>query len=201
MRRIVFPGELVVEKPLRIENTYIENDKAYSKVLGLYEGEAGGIIPLEGVWEPHIGDLVVGVVAEARNKVYVIELSDFRRGLLVPGRYDKYELDYGDVIETEIKDIEGNKTVVLSEPRVLKGGMILKIKPIKVPRVIGKKSTMVKQISDSTKSQIVVGVNGVIWIQGGNAALAIEAILRIEEEAHVGGLTERIKLMLEKGGN
>ena len=88
-----------------------------------------------------------------------------------------------------------------SEPRVLKGGMILKIKPIKVPRVIGKKSTMVKQISDSTKSQIVVGVNGVIWIQGGNAALAIEAILRIEEEAHVGGLTERIKLMLEKGGN
>ena len=32
---------------------------------------------------------------------------------------------------------------------------------------------------------------------GGNDTLAIEAILRIENEAHVPGLTERIKRMLE----
>lgn len=197
MRQIVFPGEVVVEKPLRMANTFVEDNKAFSKILGLYEGSEGEIIPLEGVWDPQIGDTIVGIVAESRNRVYEIELSYFRKGLLIPGRFDKYELNYGDVIQAEIKDIEGNKTIVLSDPRVLKGGTILEIKPMKVPRIIGKKSTMVKQIADSTKSQIVVGVNGIVWIRGGNSTLAIEAILRIQDEAHVQGLTERIKRMLE----
>jgi exosome complex component RRP4 len=201
MRHIVFPGEMIVEKPLRLGNGFVENNRSYSKVLGLYGDDGSEIIPLEGVWEPHIGDIVVGIVAESRNKVYMIDLSYFKRVILVPGRFDKYELQYGDIIEAEIKDIEGNKTIVLSNPKVLEGGTILKIKPTKVPRVIGKKSTMVKQIADATNSEIVVGVNGIVWMHGGNTALAIEAILRVEREAHVQGLTERIKDMLEKGGN
>jgi exosome complex component RRP4 len=200
MRHIVIPGELVVERPMRVGNTFIEGDKAYSKILGLYESSDEEIIPLEGIWEPHVGDTVVGIVAESRNRVYEIELSYFKRAILVPGRYERYELRYGDIIQAGIKDIEGNKTIVLSEPKVLSGGTILKIKPTKVPRVIGKKSTMVKQIAESTKSHIAVGVNGIVWICGGNATLAIEAILRIEKEAHVPGLTERIKQMLESGG-
>jgi exosome complex component RRP4 len=197
MRRIVLPGEQISEKPIRVENAFTEGGRSYSGILGLYESQDREVVPLEGAWEPHIGDTVVGIVSESRNKVYGIDLSYFKRSILVSSKYDRYEFVYGDIIEAAIKDIEGNKTIILSEPKLLKDGMVLKIKPAKVPRVIGKQNTMVKQIIESTQSQIVVGVNGIIWIQGGNAALAIEAILRIENEAHVPGLTERIKKMLE----
>jgi exosome complex component RRP4 len=96
-----------------------------------------------------------------------------------------------------IKDIEGKKTIILTDPKVLGRGTMLRIKPSKVPRVIGKQSTMVKQIIEATKSQIVVGVNGIVWMSGGDTSLAIRAVLKIEGEAHVAGLTERIKHMLE----
>jgi exosome complex component RRP4 len=197
MRRIVLPGEQISEKPIRVENAFTLGGKSYSKILGLYENQDREVVPLEGVWEPHIGDTVVGIVSESRNKVYGVDLSYFKRSILVTSKFDRYEFVYGDIIEAAIKDIEGNKTIILSEPKLLKGGMLLKIKPVKVPRVIGKQNTMVKQIIEATQSEIIVGVNGIIWISGGNDTLAIEAILRIENEAHVPGLTERIKLMLE----
>jgi exosome complex component RRP4 len=166
-------------------------------VLGLYDNSNREVIPLEGSWEPRIGDTIVGVVSASKNKVYEVELSYFKRSILVPGKFDRYELQYGDIVEAVIKDIEGKKTIILSEPKLLGNGIVLKIKPSKVPRVIGKQSTMVKQIIEATKSQIVVGVNGLIWLSGGDTAMAISAVPKIENEAHVSGLTERIKHMLE----
>jgi exosome complex component RRP4 len=197
MRHIVIPGEVISDKPLRIGNAYVESGRSYSKVLGLYDSSDREVIPLEGSWEPRIGDTVVGVVSASKNKVYEVELSYFKRSILVPGKFDRYELVYGDIIEAVIKDIEGKKTIILTDPKVLGRGTMLRIKPSKVPRVIGKQSTMVKQIIEATKSQIVVGVNGIVWMSGGDTALAIRAVLKIEGEAHVTGLTERIKHMLE----
>ncbi len=71
---------------------------------------------------------------------------------------------------------------------MLYGGTILEIRPTKIPRVIGKNNTMVQQIAAMTKSTIVVGNNGIIWLKGGNVALATEAIRKIEDEAHTSGL-------------
>ena len=92
--------------------------------------------------------------------------------------------------------VNGKKEVMLSNPRLLKGGAIIKIKPTKIPRVLGKANTMAKQISELTKCDMVVGSNGIVWVRGENMALAIAAILRIESDAHVSGLTEKIKEML-----
>ncbi len=36
-----------------------------------------------------------------------------------------------------------------------------------------------------------------VWLKGGNIALATTAIRKIEDEAHTSGLTERIKNLLE----
>ncbi|HIJ97468.1 TPA: hypothetical protein H1009_00090 [archaeon] len=49
--------------------------------------------------------------------------------------------------------------------------------------------------------KIVVGQNGRIWIDGENPNIAIEAIKLIEAEAHTQGLTERVKIFLEKKTN
>lgn len=200
LRNIVLPGEIIAEKPSRIENGFVSDGRTYSKALGIYEN-GREVIPLEGAWEPHVGDLVVGIVDAVKNKVYEIELSYFKRSILIASKFDTEEYSVGDIIQAEIRDIENRKTIILEMPRLLREGTILKVKPTKVPRIIGKASTMVKQIADASKCQIVVGVNGVIWLRGGDVQLAAKAILQIEREAHIPGLTERIKLMLEQKGN
>jgi exosome complex RNA-binding protein Rrp4 len=55
---------------------------------------------------------------------------------------------------------------------------------------------MIKQIAEGTKASLSVGMNGLIWVKGGDSDLATNAILRIQEESHVAGLTERIAKML-----
>lgn len=196
MRNIVTPGDIVSESPVRIRNTYISNGKTYSKVLGILEDKE--VVPLEGSWTPRIDDSVVGIVSEVKPKVYIIDLSYFGKGLLIPGKYDNYEYNIGDVINAIIKDVEGKKTIILQEPKILEGGAVLSIKPKKIPRVIGKKSTMIRQIADATGSHIVVGMNGLVWLSGGNVALATEALLKIEREAHLHGLTDMIKNFLDE---
>ena len=41
--------------------------------------------------DPRIEDSVIGIVAEVKPKVFIIDLSYFGRALLIPGKYDKYE--------------------------------------------------------------------------------------------------------------
>ncbi len=198
MKNIVVPGELLEERPFRTRNTYVEDGKTYSMVLGLYDKETASVTPLEGTWIPHIDDTVVGVVSNVKNSVYEIDLDFHIRSIVIGGKYDRFEFKLGDVIQATIKDIEEKKTIILQYPRLLNGGSVITVTPTKIPRVIGKNNTMIKQIIESTKSRIVVGTNGHIWINGGDDALARAAILRIENEAHVSGLTERIKNMMEQ---
>lgn len=197
MREIVTPGDMVSEKAIRAPNTYISDGRTYSKVLGIKDDKSQ-IIPLEGVWIPRVDDSVIGIVSEVKAKVYIIDISYFGRALLIPGKYDNYEFETGDVINAIIKDVEAKKTIILTEPQKLDGGTILSIKPKKIPRVIGKKSTMIRQIADATGTHIIVGMNGLIWLNGGNLVLATEALLKIEREAHLSGLTDTIKNFLDE---
>lgn len=197
MREIVTPGDMVSEKAVREPNTYIYEGKTYSKVLGIKD-EKNQIIPLEGVWNPRVDDSIIGIVSEVKAKVYIIDISYFGRALLIPSKFDNYEFETGDVINAIIKDVEAKKTIILTEPQKLIGGTILSIKPKKIPRVIGKKSTMIRQIADATGTHIVVGMNGLIWLNGGNLILATEALLKIEREAHLSGLTDTIKNFLDE---
>jgi exosome complex component RRP4 len=65
--------------------------------------------------------------------------------------------------------------------------------------VIGKQGSMVKMIKDASGCDVVVGQNGWIWIKGTPETEAkVEAIIKkIEREAHMKGLTDKIKAMLE----
>ncbi|MDE1868776.1 MAG: hypothetical protein KGH60_02310 [Candidatus Micrarchaeota archaeon] len=198
MREIVLPGDLLEEKPVRMENAFVENNKTYAKVLGMYDKEHSSLIALEGVYQPRIDDVVVGIISEVKNKVYEVDLAFFGRCLLIAGKYDRETYKQGDVVEAVIKNIEDRKTIILTDARPLSGGTILQVKPTKIPRIIGKGSTMIRQISDLAKCHVVVGKNGTVWMRGGNVALATEAILTIEREAHLSGLTEKIKRMLEE---
>jgi exosome complex component RRP4 len=198
MRNIVTPGDIVSESAIRAHNTYISQGKTYSSVLGILNEKTNEVIPLEGSWTPQPEDSVIGIISEVKAKVYMVDLDYFGRALLIPSKFDNYEFEVGDVINAIIKDVEGKKTIILTDPHKLEGGSILSIKPKKIPRIIGKKSTMIRQVAESTGSHIIVGMNGLIWLNGGNVMLATEALLKIEKEAHLSGLTDTIKIFLEE---
>lgn len=186
------------EEPKRAPSSYIENGKTYASTIALFDKERGSLVPLEGAWMPRIDDMVVGTVTDSRNKVYTVDLLHFGRALLIEGRYERSSLNVGDIIEAKIKDIEDRKTIILEYPKVLAGGVLITVKPTKIPRIIGKEDTMIKQIAESTKTKIAVGHNGVIWIKGTHISLAVSAISIIESEAQRQGLTEYIRDMLNK---
>ena len=196
MKQIVLPGDKILEREERIPNTYAEDGKTYSFVTGLYDAATKRIVPLEGSWTPRQGDVVVGIITNAGRKgMYHLELSHFMNGMIID-KFTKLELHLGDVVEAEVEKIENRRIIHLIRPRTLKDGTIISISPTKVHRVIGKGNTMIKQICDGTRSSIVVGENGMIWIKGGNVNLAVSAILEVERSAHISGLTEMIKNML-----
>jgi exosome complex component RRP4 len=179
-----------------MDNTYVQSGNTYSKTLGVYDERE--VVPLEGVWKANIGDSVVGIVTEAKSSVAVVELASFVRGLIVLRKFENPP-EKGSVVSAIVKDVENRRTAILERASVLRDGMLIKVRPTKVPRLIGKSNTMINQISDLTAVRIIVGMNGLVWIRGDKSPLVVEAIRRISDEAHVPGLTMRIKEMLEKG--
>jgi len=80
-------------------------------------------------------------------------------------------------------------------------GRVMKISAAKIPRLIGRKGSMISMLKRETNCQISVGQNGIVLIQGHSQLdenLAMAAVSMIEREAHTHGLTDRIHEMIEK---
>ena len=180
---IILPGSKI-PPGLKGNGISLEGNEAFANVVGMIDDEKGQFIPLEGLWYPKPGDTVIGTVISTHVGVYVIDLDSPYKGIIM-AKYEHTRFEEGDI-------------VMLTRPKKLYGGILLKIKPPKIPRVIGRGNTMINQITEATKSSIIVGMNGTIWLKGGDINLASEAIKIIEAEAHVSGLTDKIKNMLEE---
>jgi len=201
MSRIVLPGDKLADKQLQIENMLFEEGKTHATVIGLFDDEKEAFIPLESVWYPRPEDDIIGVVEDSRNGVYTVNMDSPFKGLIISRHGSGPDLNVGDVVNAIVRSVkrESDKVIlILVRPRKLYGGKVIAVRPSKVLRIIGKSSTMLKLLADKTKSNIVVGINGVVWLKGGDVQLAAKAIAQIQEEAHVSGLTERITKMLSK---
>ncbi len=114
-------------------------------------------------------------------------------------------MDIGDVIAAEVIAFDRVTGPFLGMKgrglRRLDSGMILEIRPAKIPRVIGRRGSMINMIQDILKIQTMVGQNGRIWIRASNIEvmrLVIKAFRMIEAQAHTSKLTDRVKAMLEE---
>jgi exosome complex component RRP4 len=68
-----------------------------------------------------------------------------------------------------------------------------------VPRLIGKRGSMIQTIEQASSTRITIGQNGIIVVSGKDkegVTLAINAIHIVEVEAHTSNLTQRIKQLL-----
>ncbi|MFH1470126.1 MAG: exosome complex protein Rrp4 [Candidatus Micrarchaeota archaeon] len=194
--KIVVPGELLAEKPVRMADSYIEGGKTYSEVVGLFHENEMKLVALEGAYLPMDDDYVVGVVEEVKFAGCTVEINSPYSAFL-SNKDTRFQFEMGDILFAKVKGVDEVKNVNLFDARKLVGGEILQISAVKIPRVIGKKSSMLNMLIDATRSEIYVGKNGRLWVKGGDTSLAARAILKIAREAHVQGLTDRMKEFLE----
>lgn len=195
MKRLVIPGEILSEKQLRMDHAVVEEGKTCSTIIGLFDDQANSLIPVEGLWYPRPGEKVIGIVEDAKLNTDVIALNAPYKGLVI-SKFTDSNMVTGDIIEATVKDMDKTGTIILIRPKVLYGGKVLAIRPSKVHRVLGKGDSMIGQIAEGTKASISVGMNGLVWVKGGDSDTATDAIMRIQEESHVPGLTERIAKMV-----
>ncbi len=194
MKQIITPGEKIQGK---VNNyVYRKGEEQYATIYGLLSEREGfnKIVPLKGKYTPVEGDIVIGIITEVKHNGYFVDINSPYSGFLMSQK----EYNHGEVVLAKIIRVDEVKRVLLGEDRKLVGGNIIEILPVKIPRVIGKKNSMLNLIREKTGSEILVGRNGRVWIKGGDIAKAEEAIFRIEREAHTTGLTERITKMLEE---
>lgn len=218
-KEVVVPGELLAEGMgyLPSFGTYREGDRILASRLGLVniEGKVIKLVPLSGKYLPKKGDTIIGMVTEIlmsgwrvdTNSAYsaVLNMKDASSEFIPKGANLTKYFDIGDYVVAKIVNVTSQKLVDISMKeapglRKLRGGRIMHVSAPKVPRIIGKQGSMVSTIKEYTNCKIIVGQNGVVWIQGEtpeNELLAVKAIEKIEREAHLSGLTDRMKGFLE----
>ncbi|MEM5879179.1 MAG: exosome complex RNA-binding protein Rrp4 [Candidatus Aenigmatarchaeota archaeon] len=214
-REVVVPGEFLCEKTGRKvgHGAYFEGEKIFAKVLGIPKIEENevSVIPLAGAYIPRIGDRIIGKVLSVEISGWMIDINSPYVAFLplaegVAGFVDISKTDISryfdvdDIIFCTVSKVTKDKTIQVSMKdigsRKLYGGVLIKVNPNKVPRIIGKGGSMINIIKTKSGCEIYTGRNGYIWIKGENKSKAIEAILTVERESHLSGLTEKIEKML-----
>ncbi len=217
-RKLVTPGVLLAEGKFAVgEGAFREGDGVYASVIGLLDmrGRSIRVIPLEGAFVPKPGDRVIGLVEEVQFMGWMAYIRSPTPGILkvseVPYNFDVVKgslediLSVGDVIYAEILSVSEMMQIKLTmnhpDLRKLVGGRIYTMSPAKVPRLIGRKGSMITMLKQAISRDILVGQNGIIWTRCSDekrAELFGRILRRIEAEAHVPGLTNRIKGLLKE---
>ena len=220
-RQLVTPGDLLAEGEYKIVNpaaVYRKGDKYYAAVIGLAQvsDDAVNVIPLEGFYYPNPGDVVVGVIVNVGITNWEVDIKAPFTAILYaadalgrpvnPAKEDlTHYLDVGDIIVAKIEAFDRTRNPVLTIRGKGLGkvneGAIIEISPVKVPRVIGKKASMLQTLQKETGCDIVIGKNGRIIIKCRNPdmqEILMLAIRKIERESHIPGLTDRIKEFILK---
>ncbi|UYP46266.1 Exosome complex component Rrp4 [Candidatus Lokiarchaeum ossiferum] len=187
-------------------------------------GKYMNVVPLNGLYNPQMGDKVIARVIGKTPVKFLMDINSKYLGILKPmdafkrsnrgrgyggrqaGTYrvkeegDMQKLKMGDQIICKVlsgsRISEPDLTALGQDLGIIESGMVISIPATKIPRVIGKKGSMIALLKSLLHSKVFVAQNGRIWIKGKtfeHERLLIDAIHKIEREAHTSGLTDRIK--------
>lgn len=217
-RDLVLPGDVLYEGRIRTgENTYRNQEQVYATRLGLvnYRPDNVSVTALSTGYMPLVGDQVIGVVIDMDLGEWRIDIG--AQDIAVMGIPDAVDrpfrtdyvmtrvLDIGDTLVAKIVDLDRRRTPVLSILGLGLGkvyeGFMIRITPSKIPRLIGKKGSMINMIIKETGCRVAIGQNGRILVSGPNREreeLVVKVIDKIEREAHTSGLTNRTQEFLRQ---
>jgi len=219
----VSPGDLLAEGDyLAGFNTFRHDEKIYASRLGLVElgGKKVDVVALNTFYIPVTGDLVIGKITEVNLHGWTVDINSPYPAILRtpealnrPFRAQQDELseflNVGDMILAKVisfdRTRDPNLTIHEQDLGKIRFGQIVKVSPAKIPRIIGRKGSMISMLKNETGCKIIVGQNGLVYVSSRNREderIAIMAIKKIEEEAHTSGLTDRVTELIkkEKGG-
>ncbi|MFQ5909753.1 MAG: exosome complex RNA-binding protein Rrp4 [Thermoplasmata archaeon] len=213
-REVVVPGDFLGTGLRPGLGTFSEGGKTYASKLGLKKvrGNSVNIIPLSGRYMPRPGDMVIGEIIDIAHSHWLVDINSPYpaplRATEVPWKVDFGEtsrfLNIEDVLLLKVLSVDETKRIQVTMKerglRKLNGGRVIEVSHSKVPRVIGRKGSMIGLLKTYTKCRMFVGQNGRIWLDGPTDGmyLAARVIRRIEEDAQVLGLTESIEIMLRE---
>jgi exosome complex component RRP4 len=217
-RKYVIPGDVVTTGPFRPEqNVILEGEKIISTTIGISEiyEDSVRVIPLTGKYIPKINDLVIGKVISHTSLSWELDINSCYVGFLpaqdVFGRDFSAHADElatklksGDLVAARIANFDRTRdplvTISDRDLGAIDSGDLVKISPSKVPRLIGKRGSMIQMIEMATNAAVTIGQNGwvVVSCETPEGLLkAKKAIEMINEKAHVANLTDQVKEMLE----
>jgi len=220
-RKLVYPGELLAEGEYTAGgNTFKHGKRVYASRIGLASVEARkvSVIALRGGYDPQVGDVVVGEVVDLGSLNWSVDIGSPYIGTLNASdvfgrRFDperqalKDAFNVGDMVVAEVLAFDRTKnpllTVVGPDLGKVTRGRIEKITPAKIPRLIGKRGSMITLLRKETGCQITIGKNGWVLVTGktpGDEELAVQAIRLVEAQAHIPGLTDRVTGFLKNKG-
>jgi exosome complex component RRP4 len=217
-RKYVIPGDVVTTGPFRPEqNVILEGEKIISTTIGISEiyEDSVRVIPLTGKYIPKINDLVIGKVLSHTSLSWELDINSCYVGFLpaqdVFGRDFSAHADElssklktGDLVAARIANFDRTRdplvTISDRDLGAIDSGSLVKISPSKVPRLIGKRGSMIQMIEMATNAAVTIGQNGwvVVSCETPEGLLkAKKAIEMINAKAHVANLTDQVKEMLE----
>jgi exosome complex component RRP4 len=217
-RKYVIPGDVVTTGPFRPEqNVFLQGNKIISTTIGISEiyDDSVKVIPLTGKYIPKINDLVIGKVVSHTSLSWELDINSCYVGFLpaqdVFGRDFSAHADEltsklksGDLVAARIANFDRTRdplvTIADRDLGKIDSGDLIKISPSKVPRLIGKRGSMIQMIEMATNAAVTIGQNGwvVVSCETPEGLLkAKKAIEMVNEKAHVANLTDQVKEMLE----
>jgi len=220
-RKYVIPGDVITTGPFRPEqNVVLVGDKIISTTIGISEiyDDSVKVLSLTGKYIPKIDDLVIGKVTSHTSLSWELDINSCYVGFLpaqdVFGRDFSAHADElssklktGDLVAARIANFDRTRDplVTISDRDLGKidSGDLVKISPSKVPRLIGKKGSMIQMIEMSTDAAVTIGQNGwvVVSCESPEGLLkAKKAIEMVNDKAHIANLTDQVKEMLDKKG-
>jgi exosome complex component RRP4 len=221
-RRYVIPGDKIADGNFRpLMNVIKADNSLIATRIGIAETGRDGVkvIPLSGVYMPRINDLVIGKITDHSSLSWEVDINScfsahlpaqdvFGRDFS-PARDDMgAHFALGDMITARIVAFDRTRDPMLTvqdrDLGKIPHGQLLKISATRVPRLIGKRGSMIQMIEQATQTRVLIGQNGIVVVTGRNPEgikLAIDAIRVVEEEAHTANLTQRIKVLLNVQDN
>jgi len=196
---ILIPGDSLKKKDI---NSYERENNYYSKYILLVNEDK--TTRLFGYYMPEVNDIVIGKVIDVLSNGWIIDINSPYVGKLSlkDTGVDPSDLyTYGDYILCQIVKMTKNKLIDLEikKKEKLNDGLILKVDPARIPRLIGKNSSMLNLIKEDLKIDIIIGKNGRVYLNGdiNNVLKAVDIIRFVINNSYKRGLTEKVKEILE----
>ncbi len=217
-RKHVIPGEVITSRPLRPEeNVVFDGKNISSTIVGTSEiyDDVVRVLPLTGMYFPKVDDMVVGKVISHTSLSWEVDINSCYVGFLpasdIFGRDFTASADAlasklikGDMVAARIANFDRTRdpliTVSDRDLGKIDTGDLVSMSSSKIPRLIGKRGSMIQMIEAATGSMITAGQNGMIVIDAKDADGLLKAkksIKMIDDNAHISNLTDKVKSMLE----